>query len=214
MVNTPSDYDIEIKLLERKDGTFMPVVKMYTLEDVRFSYRKESISASIHPSDAALIAALVKPYLTEGAQVLDPFCGVGTMLIERDMAVKAGPMYGIDIFGEAIVKARENTKHTQKEIYYINRDFYEFTHDYLFDEIFTNMPVRGKKTREEHEMFYQKFFDKALKLMKSDGILILYSDEKGYIKKQVRLNKQLKLLNEYCINEKEDFSVYVLGQRG
>ena len=37
--------------------------------------------------------------LKENAQILDPFCGVGTMLIERDIRVPAREKYGIDIFG-------------------------------------------------------------------------------------------------------------------
>ena len=213
LLNTASDYEVEIRLIERKDGTFLPLVKLYTIKDQRFSYRKESIAASIHPSEAALIAALTKPYLKERAQVLDPFCGVGTMLIERDRAVKAGPMYGIDIFGDAIQKARENTGLAGKEIYYINRDFFDFTHEYFFDEIFTNMPVRGKKTREEQERLYQRFFEKAEEVLRKDGIMILYSNEKGYIKKQMRLNENWKLLNEFCMNEKEEFFVYVIGRR-
>lgn len=214
LLNSASDYEVELRLLERKDGTFLPLVKLYTLKDSRFYYRKESIATSIHPSDAALIAELTRPYLKERAQVLDPCCGVGTMLLERDMAVKAGPLYGIDIFGEAITKARENASRVQKEIYYINRDFFDFTHEYLFDEIFTNMPVRGKKSREEQEHFYQKFFAKASEVLKRDGIMILYSNEKGYIKKQLRLNENWKLLKEYLINEKEEFSIYVMVQRG
>lgn len=214
LVNTPSDYEIELRLFERKDGTFLPLVKLHTLKVNRFAYRKESIAASIHPADAALIAELTRPYLKEHAQILDPFCGVGTMLLERDMAVKAGPMYGIDIFGEAIHKARENTKLAEREIYYINRDFFDFKHEYLFDEIFTNMPVRGKKTQQEQEELYHSFFVKAGEVLKKDGIMILYSNEKGYIKKQIRLSGTYKLLNEFCINEKEDFSIYVIGQRG
>ncbi len=213
LINSPDHYEAELKLAERKDGTFLPLLKLHTLKDTRFSYRKESIAASIHPSDAALIAALTVPYFGDRAQVLDPFCGVGTMLIERDRARQAGPMYGIDIFGEAIAKARINTARTGKEIHYINRDFFAFTHEYLFDEIFTNMPVRGKKTKEEQDIFYSRFFDKAEEVLKRDGVMILYSNEKGLIKKQLRLREGWRLLNEFCLNEKEDFSVYVIGRR-
>lgn len=213
LVNSASDYELEVRLMERRDGTFLPLVKLYTLKDERFAYRKESIAASIHPSDAALIAALTIQYLKKDAQVLDPFCGVGTMLLERDRAVKAGSMYGIDLFGEAIRKARENTARTGREIYYVHRDFFTFTHEYLFDEIFTNMPVRGKKTREEQERLYEQFFAKAGEVLKPGGVMILYSNEKGYIKKQLRLLTGWRLLDEFCLNEKEDFSVFVIGRR-
>ncbi len=213
LLNSASNYEAELRLMERKDGTFLPLLKLYTLKDQRFVYRRESIAASIHPSDAALIAALTWPYLGEAAKVLDPFCGVGTMLIERDRAKNAGAMYGIDIFGEAISKARENTKLTGREIQYVNRDFFDFTREDYFDEIFTNMPVRGKKTKEEQEIFYQRFFEKVKEVLKKDGIMVLYSNEKGFIKKQLRLREEWKLLNEFCLNEKEDFSVFVIKLR-
>lgn len=212
--NAPSDYEIEILLIERAEGTFLPLVKLHTLKDFRFSYRKHSLPVSIKPSTAALLAYLAKPYLKEGAQVLDPFCGVGTMLIERDKLVSAGTMYGIDSFGEAIRKARENTERAGREIYYINRDFFAFTHEYLFDEIFTNMPVRGKKAKEEQEAFYQKFFKQAGQLVKSDGILVLYSNEKGYIRKQIRLQESFKLLQEYPMDQKDNFSLFIIKKRG
>ena len=92
------------------------------------------------------------------AQIMDPFCGVGTMLIERNKLVPAREMYGIDLFGEAIAKARENTQNAGGRIWYINRDFFDFTHDYKFDEIITDMPPRGKKTKEEQDAFYARFF--------------------------------------------------------
>lgn len=210
LLNSASDYEVELRLMERKDGTFLPLLKLHTLKDPRFSYRRESIAASIHPSDAALIAALTRPYLIEAAQVLDPFCGVGTMLVERDIARSAKGLFGVDIFGEAIEKARENAKLAEKEIHYVNRDFFDFTHKGLFDEVFTNMPIRGKKTREEQDAFYQSFFEKAEDVLKPGGIMVLYSNEKGFIKKQLRLREEWKLVNEFCLNEKEDFSVYVI----
>lgn len=210
LVNSASDYEVEIRLMERKDGSFYPLLKMHTLSDKRFQYRKYSISTSIHPSMAALLAELAKPWLKENAQVLDPFCGVGTMLIERNQLVKAGKMYGLDIFGEAIEKARVNTELSEKEIHYINRNFFGFTHKYELDEIFTNMPSRGRKTREEQDEFYQDFFEKAVELLKQEGMIIMYSNEKGFIKKQIRLNGRLKLLKEYCLDEKEDFALYII----
>ena len=213
LLNSASDYEAELRLMERKDGTFLPLLTLHTLKDPRFTYRRESIAASIHPSDAALIAALTRPYLAEDAQVLDPFCGVGTMLVERDSLKSAKGLYGVDIFGEAIEKGRENAKLAGRNIHYVNRDFFAFTHKGLFDEIFTNMPVRGKKTKEEQDEFYQRFFAKAEETLKPGGIMVLYSNEKGFIKKQLRLREAWKLVNEFCLNEREDFSVFVIRRR-
>lgn len=211
--NSTSDYELEIRLMENREGSFLPLVKLFTFEKEHFSYRKHTVAASIRPEQAALIARLAKPYMEEKAQILDPFCGVGTMLIERDRVCPTRAMYGIDIFGEAIAGARENARLAGKEIYYINRDFFAFHHDYLFDEIITNMPDRGKKSREEHELLYEKFFEKAGELLTDKGKVFMYSNEKNYVKKQLRLRKEFTLLQEYAMDEKGIYHLFIIGKR-
>lgn len=208
--NSASDYELEIRLMENRDGEFLPLVKLFTFGEERFSYRKHTVAASIRPEQAALIARLAKPYMAEQAQVLDPFCGVGTMLIERDKVCPAKVMYGIDIFGEAIAKAKENTELAHKEVYYINRDFFEFTHKYLFDEIITDMPERGKKSRAEQDGLYAAFFDKAAELLEEQGQIIMYANEKNYVKKQLRLHKEFTLLREFSMDEKENYFLFII----
>ena len=121
-------------------------------------HRKNAVAVSIHPATAAMLVALAEPYLKENAQILDPFCGVGTMLIERDIRVLAREKYGIDIFGEAIRGARENASYAGEKINFINRDYFDFTHAYLFDEIITNMPVRERKSKGRDGRFLQQIF--------------------------------------------------------
>ena len=214
LINSTSDYEVELRLIANREGRFFPCVKFYTLKDHRFRYRKNSISASIHPSQAALMMELAAPYLKEGAQVMDPFCGVGTMLIERDIRVPAGDMYGTDTFGEAIEKARENASLAGEEIHYIHRDFFDLHHDYLFDEIVTNMPVRGKMTKEELDRLYARFFDKATEILKKNAVIVMYTQETGFVKKQLRLHREYMLLQEYCMQEKTGFSLLIIGVRG
>lgn len=212
--NSTSDYEVEIRLMEKSDGTFLPLVKLYTWKEERFSYRKNTVAASIRPEQAAVAAALAKPYLEEQAQILDPFCGVGTMLIERNRVCPARVMYGIDIFGKAISGARENTALAGQKAYYINKDFFEFTHEYLFDEIITNMPERGKKDKGEHDSFYGRFFEKAAEVLRENGKMILYSSERNFIKKQLRLRKEFVLLEEYHMDEKEMYDLFIIEKRG
>lgn len=213
LVNVPEDYEVELRLYLRRDGTFLPLVKFSGFGDHRFDYRRQVVASSMHPSGAALMAALAKPYLKEGAQVLDPFCGVGTMLLERDKAVPAGTMYGVDIFGEAIAGARENARAAGRKIYFVQRDFLEFTHEHMFDEFFTDMPPRGKRTRQEQERLYAGFFDQAKQLLNPGGIIVMYSNEDGYVKKQIRLHGQFRLLKEELIQEKGGYGVYVIGKK-
>lgn len=214
LINSTRDYELEIRLVETKDGGFVAFYKLFTVPMKRFSYRKHAIAASIHPATAAMLVQLAQPYLKENAQILDPFCGVGTMLIERDIRVPAREKYGIDIFGDAIRMARENAAAAGEKINFINRDYFDFKHDYKFDEIITNMPVRGKKSREEMDEFYGAFFRKSKEILASDAVILMYSNEEGFVKKQLRLQSEYRLVQEYCVREKDHFYLFVIKYKG
>ena len=214
LVNSTSDYEIELRLIENKEGKFFPCLKLFTIKDKRFTYRKNAIAASIHPSTAALIMELAKDYLKEDAQIMDPFCGVGTMLIERNKKTPAREFYGIDIFGDAIIGARENTALAGMRVNYIHKDCMDFNHKYLFNEVITNMPVRGKKTKQEMDDFYHAFFEKAKEHLTKDAVVIMYTNEIGFVKKQLRLQKEFTLLQETCMQPKNDFYLLVMGYKG
>ncbi|MBP3887009.1 MAG: methyltransferase [Cellulosilyticum sp.] len=211
LINSTSNYEVELRLIENKEGTFNVLIKLYTIPDNRFSYRKHAVAVSIQPVQAALIAKLAEPYLKENAQVLDPFCGVGTMLIERNKLVSANPMYGIDSFGEAIDKAIENTRRDHTVINYINRDFFAFKHDYLFDEIFTNMPIsRGRKTEEEIELLYNRFFKKALEVLKDNAIMVLYTRDKDLVLKGIAQHSEYHIEQNIAISKKEGAYLFII----
>ena len=160
---------------------------------------------------ASAAVELAAPYLKENAQIIDPFCGVGTMLIERDIRVPAREKYGTDIFGEAIDGARENAALAGEQINFIHRDFFDFRHDYLFDEIVTNMPVRGKMTREQLDSLYEKFFRKALTILEKEAVIVMYTGEIGFVKKQLRLHREFSLLEEYCMQSKAGCYLLIIG---
>lgn len=178
LLNSTSNYEFEIRLIENKEQTFNVLLKLHTLKDVRFGYRKEYLATSLKPVNAAILVELAKDYMVADAQVLDPFCGVGTMLIERQKSVKANTSYGVDISEEAIYKARENTEAAGQIIHYINRDFFHFKHDYLFDEIFTNMPYAcGYVTEESIRELYLDFFPKASEVLTENGMIIMLTHD-------------------------------------
>lgn len=210
LINSTSNYEFEIRMIENKEGNYNVLIKLYTLKDERFTYRKKAIATSIQPVNAALMVRLAKDYIKEGAQVLDPFCGAGTMLIERNQFLRADTIYGLDIFGDAIEKAKENTEAARAIIHYINRDFFDFKHDYLFDEIITNMP-RAMGHKEEDEIFslYQKFFIKASEHLKTEGIMILYSHNKEYVRKLMN-HKIYRLEKEFEISRKEGAYLFII----
>lgn len=210
LINTTADYEIELRLIESKTGSFNVLVKLFTLRDERFAYRKEVIPTSIRPVNAALTVALAKDYMKEDAQVLDPFCGVGTMLIERHKAVRANTSYGVDIQEEAVSKARYNTEEAGQIIHYINRDFFRFEHEYPFDEIITNMPFRiGRTTEEDIFHIYRQFFSTVSRYLKEEAILILYSHDKKLVE-EMTVKYGYRILEKFEISAKEGTYVFVL----
>ena len=210
LLNSPTNYEFEIRLIENKIGNFNVLVKFNTIKDERFDYRVENISSSIKPVNAALLVALAKDYMIDNARVLDPFCGVGTMLIERQKIVKANTSYGIDILSDAINKAKINTEAAGQIIHYINRDFFDFTHEYVFDEIFTNMPFRiGRKTEEEIYELYRKFFDKAKEFLTQDGTIIMYSHNRDYVSQLTKENR-FTIVKEFEIMDKEETFLFII----
>ena len=56
---------------------------------------------------AAIMLNEVSKYLKENSSILDPFCGTGTMLIERSY-LSSCKLYGVDINKEAIEPYREH----------------------------------------------------------------------------------------------------------
>jgi len=211
LINQETTGEIDFRLLETKDGTYHIFIKFYTIFDRRFTYRTEVLSTGIKPQTAALLVQILKEYFVDDARVLDPFCGSGTLLIERQMIKKANTSYGIDIFSEAIEKARINTQQAEQIIHFINRDFFDFTHEYLFDEIFTNLPfVGGHITRESVLTVYQNFFSCAKTHLTKEGKIYLYSHDYSYVQKYAPM-AGFTILKKFKINEKNDTWLFILS---
>lgn len=213
LVNSTSNYEFEIRLIENKEGGLNALLKMYTIKDNRFDYYKEYIPASMKPVNAALMVALARPFMADDAQVLDPFCGVGTMLIERQKVLKANTSYGIDINAEAIEKARVNTEAAGQIIHYINRSFFQFSHEYLFDEIFTDMPFEtDNKSANEIYSVYSDFFRKAVQVLKPDGTIIMFSRNPDFAKKHAA-NNGYKIIQYIPMAEKKDVGLFIIKKQ-
>lgn len=205
LLNDVSDYEAELRLVEKKSGAFLPLLKLPGLPDHRFSYRRRSTAASMQPALAALLVKLAEDWMEEGARVLDPFCGVGTLLLERNYRKHADTLYGVDSFGPAIEGARENAAVAGVPAHFVNKDVRSFRHEYLFDEIITDMPSQGgKRTSRDVEFLYRVLFEQAGTLLKSGGMIFVYSHDRGFAKRQLRECGGMKLEKEWRISEKED----------
>lgn len=211
LINTTSGYELEIRLVANKEGRFIPFLKLSTLPDKRFSYRKEVLPTSIHPVNAALLMKLAEGYMKKDAKVLDPFCGTGTMLIERARLHPCDTLYGIDILEEAISKARYNTEKANIPIHYINRNYFDFRHSYRFDEIITNLPGMGKnKDVRSVEVLYDRFLQKSNEVLEKNGMILVYTTMPKVWKEVCEKHPEYTIEKEAVINEREDSRLFVL----
>ena len=214
MVNTTSGYEMEIRLVANKEGRFIPLLKLSTIPDRRFAYRREILPTSIAPYNAALLIRLAEPFLIKDARVLDPFCGTGTMLIERARFMPCNTMYGIDVLEEAVHKARINADIANIPIHYINRNYFDFKHEYRFDEVITNLPGIGKNmSAEELRVLYDRFLQKTMRMLENNGIVVLYTTMPDIFKSQLKKYDEYTLEKEAVINERENSRLLILRFR-
>ena len=187
--DNPSGYAFEIRLLHDRMVAIFP-------GDTRFEYRKQAIPASINPVTAASIMRLCRPYMRADARVLDPFCGSGTMLIERGLILPTQTLVGVDISPFAIRAACENRKASGQKIALIHGDALQFGAS-RFDEIVSNMPFGIRVSKHaENERLYALFTGRLKSLLEDGGYAFLYTLEKKLLRDSVRNNSSLKIINE------------------
>ncbi|MGI6664219.1 MAG: TRM11 family SAM-dependent methyltransferase [Christensenellaceae bacterium] len=174
--NSASNYDIELQFICTGKGVYVCVFPG-SLMDTRFSYRMEAISASIHPAVAASVMYYAKPYFKKTANVLDPFCGAGTMLFERGQ-YPASSLSGADKSRHALSVARQNEEASNISIHF-------FPHDATlpfrgtYDEVIANMPFGLRvSNHKENETLYRAFLKNLTVLLKENGHAFLFTNEK------------------------------------
>lgn len=209
--NSKTAYEFTLVLMAKRDGSLSPYIKLPDNTDHRFDYRKNSEATSMSAVMAAEAVQMIRPYLKDGAQVIDPFAGVGTLLIERAKAVPHGDLYATDIYGHAVIGGRENADLADVNISYINRDFFDFKHDYPFDEVITEFPDLFNKEAEEKEEFFRNFFQSAMEVTADKAMLFLISAEDKAMHKHIRLNPELRIVSEIEFRGHE--KIYVIEKK-
>ena len=96
--------------------------------------------------------------------------------------------------------------------FFVNRDYFGFTSEYMMDEIITEFPRMENKSKKEVDEFYKKFIDKSVEITEKGAMMFLLSTEQDVIKKQVRLNKAIELVRTIPMRGREQ--IYILKRRG
>ena len=194
--NSTSSYEIEIRVVEMKHRISV-FIKLFTVKDNRFAYREQKVPASINPVTAAIVMKAIGKWLKPNAKVIDPFCGAGTMLIERAKSKEFGTLTGIDIFNSAIIAATQNSKLANVKMNLVNEDILEFSTYEVFDEMITNMPFSSRAGANDFDRnLYRNFINRIPQLIKPGGLAFLYTVERNLLQESLRGNSKLQLMDE------------------
>ncbi|MFA9398318.1 MAG: TRM11 family methyltransferase [Clostridiaceae bacterium] len=199
MRNSPSSYEVEIRIVETKKSC-SAFVKLYSFKDYRFDYRYKSLPSSINPVSAAIVMKSISKWLNPVAKIIDPFCGTGTMLIERSKVKSYKTLTGVDIYRTAIEDAIINTKLAKLKIDLIADDILEYNTSELFDEMISNMPFESKTSAHNLSFdLYNDFINKIPMLVKPGGMVFLYTVEKNLFRENLIDKNHLQLIDEIKI---------------
>lgn len=226
LVNVVSGYEIELRMVENKNGGYNLLLKLFTLPDHRFEYRQKTVSTGMRSVNAALCIALAaqekrmdengrpEKFFKSGAKVFDPFCGAAAMLIERAKYGRVKEIFGLDIMPEAVEAAKENARIADQPAVFFNRDFFKFAPEREFDEVVTDMPfllTEQEEKRPELIQLYQDFFQIIPAHLSRTGIMVVYTHDKDYVRKYAV--KNFKIIKELEISMKEGSSLFLLQKR-
>ena len=207
LVNAPSNYEAELRV-ELYKGQAALYLKLFLTPDRRFEYRKAAVPASIHPTNAAGVIRLAKPYLKEGATVLDPCCGSGTLLWERAIYGSCRSLTGVDLQRSALQAAAENYKSaraggmqgTRVACKLVCSDFLKYRPEQPVDELFANLPFGNRVgSHEENLRLYKGLAERIPQWVKPGGLAVLYTMEGKLLEQCLYGNSRLKILKKYKV---------------
>lgn len=163
-------------------------------------YKQSNLPGSLRPTIAASLVFLSQPHPNE--TVLDPFCGVGTILIERALSAPHQLLIGSDISPKAIQAARINfgRQHQPWELNQWDITQIPLT-DRSIDKIITNPPWDIKIKSQPN--LIPDFFRETHRVLKPDGqIILITSQPELYLS---------NLANRFHLRQKHPH-ILVLGQ--
>ncbi len=201
---TTGNYECEIYLPARPDKSFGFYLWMACLFDNRFEYRKEVAATSMSAVRAATMMEMARKYFIEDDSVLDPFCGTGTLIIERLKTTPAKNAFGIDISDKMISSARENASNASERIHFIQRDFFEFTYDGVIDEIITELPDLYRRSDKEKKVFFSSFINKCIELTAEGSIFCILTGDGDILSSLIKKEGQLGLADSISFGGKRE----------
>lgn len=177
LANAPSNYEAELRV-ERSGDVMDAYAKLYLLPDQRFAYRKHALPAGIHPAAAGAVMAFVRDELKPHARGLDPCCGAGTMLFEREKYMPCAALTGVDIAHRAVEYARQNALAAGSAAKFVANDCLRFIARQPYDEVISNLPFGNRvSTHSGNEALYRGLAERLPQWLAPGGKAFLYTME-------------------------------------
>lgn len=192
--NNPSSYVWELRIDCREEMADL-YWKPCHINDERYQWRRNVLSASIHPALAACLAIYAKKQSwADEPEVLDPFCGCGSLLFSMESVMHCKRLMGIDKSSNAIEAARANAQAGKSKAFFITKDTLRFSSNSGFDIVLSNMPFGLRVgNHNNNKDLYLKFLRKLPFLLNENGVAVLYTMEYKLLQNCIRETKGLKL---------------------
>ncbi|MDD3920085.1 MAG: methyltransferase [Eubacteriales bacterium] len=196
--NNPSQYELELRVEPALDTTVNLYAKLTAYRDPRFLYRREAISASIHPATAAALVRFAADFFTAPApRVLDPFCGAGTLLLEWEKQQPFSALLGIELSATTAALAKRNISGCKSHVKVIQKDCTAFVPDAPYDLILSNLPFGNRVgTHKDNERLYADFVSNLPRWLSPGGTAVLYTMEYTLLSRCIKKTPGLRLMKE------------------
>ena len=171
------------------DAEFFLTVRLRDDSMRHREYKTAHRPASLRASSAAALGWLSEP--REEDVVLDPFCGAGTILIERAHLGRYAMLLGSDRDAPALAAARVNVGARYKPIQLENWDAGALPlGDGSVDKIVTNLPWGLRYgSHGENRKLYPLWFKEFARVLKSGGITAMLTSEWRLMRELERTRK-------------------------
>lgn len=159
----------------------------------------QTLPASLKPTVARAMVRLSQPLATD--VVLDPFCGAGTLLVERANAAPAGKILGGDTDAAAVALARQNARGARMPLDIEQWDATALPlADGSVDVILSNPPF-GKKISIEGDAgsFYARVLAEMERVLAADGRVVLVTAQARAVERvwrgaRMRICRRIRVL--------------------
>lgn len=180
----------------------------------RRPYKRHNLPGSTKPPLAYVLAKLAE--IQAGDVVLDPCCGVGTLLIEAALAFPAKTYMGNDINEESIALAVKNAEAAQVDISFMKGDAKALAIPAAsVDKIISNPPW-GRQVSEQEDLaaLYKGLFTHSYRLLKVGARMVLLTDRSGWMNDFLETSSLFLLLQEIELSLFGSIvKIYVLKKR-